>query len=308
MAERLSECLKTLDSIIGYFKKKKLKLMVTFSNLGFTNCLMLNYCHHHQIPTYLIINGLLTSSYLDEAKDAEWINAYGESIKTHYFRGMNNIVCLGDPRMDDYGQNISFKHINTDRPTIVIGTSGFNNIDLNSYVAVEFDFLYDLMAASNILKEKGKKMNLVLKIRPNGYIEQYDAFLKEYFPDVTVELYDQIPMKEVLSRADFYITFYSQSLFEASCMGIPVLYYKKDTEIIDPPFNGKSELVTACSFEDLVEKIERFYRRDPIYESFRDRGVMGKYIGPLDGLNVQRNIDFIYSLLSENPVPDQLIS
>ncbi|MFH1079086.1 MAG: hypothetical protein V1766_02305 [Pseudomonadota bacterium] len=301
ISERLVDCLKTLDSLSGYFKKKKLKLMVAISNIGFTNCLMLNYCHHHQIPTYLIINGLLTNSYLDEAKDAAWINAYGESVKTHYFRGMNNIVCLGDPRMDDYGQNVPLKSIDPGKPTIVIGASGFNNIDLNSYVVVEFDFLHDLLTACNRLKEKGREMRLVLKIRPNGYLEQYEAFLKEYFPDVTVELYDRIPMKEVLSRADFYITFYSQTLFEASCLGIPVLYYKKDTEISHPPFDGKSELVTASSVDDLVEKMELFYQNDRIYGAFKHRAVMERYIGPLDGHNLQRNMDFIYSLLSETP-------
>jgi len=299
IAERLSEQIKTLDSIIGYFKKKKLKLMVTFSNIGFTNCLMLNYCHHQQIPTYLIINGLLTNSYLDEAKDSTWINAYGESIKSHYFGGMDNIVCLGDPRMDGYGQQTSLKHINTDRPIIVIGTSGFNNIDLNSYVAVEFDFFYDLMTAFQILRTRGKDMNIVVKVRPNGYLTQYEDFLKEYFPDVTVALYDLIPIKDVLSQADLFITINSQTLFEASCMGVPVLFYKKDTEINHPPFDGKSELVTAISVDDLVKKIELFYENNDIYEVFKQRAVMEKYVGPLDGRNLQRNMDFIYSLISE---------
>jgi hypothetical protein len=308
ISEPLANCLKTLDCIRSYFKGKRLDLMVAVSNIGFTNCLMLNYCHHHQIPTYLIINGLLTNSYLDEAKDATWINAYGESVKTHYFRGMKNIVCLGDPRMDGYGPGVSTKRIEASEPTIVIGASGFNNIDLNSYVAVEFDFLHDLMTAFNLLRERGRKMHLVLKIRPNGYLGQYEAFLKEYFPGVTVELQDRTPMKEVLSRADFYITIYSQTLFEASCLGIPVLYYRKDTEFSHPPFDGKSELVTAGSVEDLLEKMELFYQQDGIYDAFKQKAVMERYIGPLDGHNLQRNMDFIYSLLPETPAGDRLHS
>ena len=297
----LADCLRTLDSIIIYFKKRKLKLMVTITNIGFTNCLMLNYCRHYQVPTYLIINGLLTNSYMDEAKDATWINAYGESVKKNYFRGMDNIVCLGDPRMDNYIINFKPNHINTDRPTIGIGTSGFSHIDLNSYVAVEFDFFYDLMTAFQILRKRGKDMDIIVKVRDNGYITQYEDFLKEYFPDMTVRLYNRVPIKDVLSQVDLFISISSQTLFEASCMGVPVLYYRKDTQILHPPFDGKSELVTAISVDDLINKIELFYENDEIFEVFKQRTVMEKYVGPLDGRNLQRNMDFIYSLISEEP-------
>lgn len=64
---------------------------------------------------------------------------------------------------------------------------------------------------------------------------------------MTVELHDQIPFGQLIRQADFYISFYSQTLFEASCLGIPALYYKKDNEIKYPPFDGASELITAAS-------------------------------------------------------------
>jgi len=298
--EPLAECLKTMDSIIAYFNKKKLNLMVTIANIGFTNCLMINYCQQHNIPTYLIVNGLLTHSYLDEAKEATWINSYGESIKNNYFRGISNVVCLGDPRMDDYINNFKAKNINTARPTIVIGTSGFSNADLNSYVAVEFDFLHDILIACQKLRTQGREMDIVLKVRPNGYIVQYVAFINEYFPEMTIQVYDNISMKEVLVKADFFISIYSQTLFEASCLGIPVLYYKKDTQISQPPFDGKSELATAFNLDDLVDKMEMFYGKDSIYEAFLDKKVMEKYVGCLDGRSTERNIDFIYSLIEQS--------
>ncbi len=293
----LAGCLQTVDCIIAYYKKNKLDLMVTIANIGFTNCLMLNYCHKYGIPTFLIINGLFAHSYLDEAKDATWINSYGESVKNNYFCNMQNIVCLGDPRMDDYINNASLKVINRQRPTIVIGASGFSNVDLNSYVAVEFDFFYDVMNALKTVCEKGKEMNIVLKVRANGYIEQYKSFLTEYFLGIPVTIYDDLSMKDIFSGADYFITIYSQTLFEASCLGIPVLYYKKDTQVNHPPFDGKSELVTAFCLSDLIDKIERFYNKDPIYEAFLDKKVMEKYVGCLDGKSTDRNIDFIYSLL-----------
>lgn len=292
----LAECLKTVDSIVGYFGRRKLNLMVTIANIGFTNCLMINYCHRHNIPTYLIINGLLAHSYLDEAKEATWINSYGESVRNNYFRGMDNVVCLGDPRMDEYVNGPDVKKVNRIRPTIVIGASGFSNVDLNSYVAVEFDFLYDILNAFQKLMARGRKMNIVLKVRSNGYAAQYEAFVNEYFPEIPVKIYDRMTMQEVLSNADLFISIYSQTLFEASCLGIPVMYYKKDTQLIHPPFDGKSELVTAFCLDDLIDKLEMFYCNSPIYDAFLDKKVMGKYVGYLDGKSTERNIDFIYSL------------
>lgn len=149
--------LKTMDNIIRYFKNRKLRLAVTISNIGIVNCLILNYCRRNNIPTYLVINGWLGNPYLDDAKDATWINAYGESIRLNYFRGMNNVICLGDPRMDAYVGHGSDKEIDRTCPTIVIGAAGFNNIDLNSYLAFEFDFLNDVLKTCVKLQKIGKK-------------------------------------------------------------------------------------------------------------------------------------------------------
>jgi hypothetical protein len=272
--------------------------MITTTNIGITNSLLQNYCRIQNIPIYLIINGLLGGDYLDEAKDATWINSYGESIKKNYFKEMDNILCLGDPRMDEY-QTADNKPINYTNPTIVVGAAGFSNINLNSYVAFEYDFINDVAYACRQLIENGNKMDLIVKVRSNGYIDQYISFFSEYYPDLTVTLYDSISMHNVLLNADFYISIYSQTLFEASCMGVPALYYKKDTELRDPPFDGNSELITALSQQDLIDKIELFYQKSSIYEAFKQRKIMEKYIGPLDGKNIDRNMDFIYSLVSQ---------
>ncbi|MFH1309464.1 MAG: hypothetical protein ABIH85_02150 [Candidatus Omnitrophota bacterium] len=291
--------IKILDTIVKFFDKKALSLMITVSNIGIVNCLVANYCKKNDIPVYLIVNGFLGKAYLSEAKEATWINSYGRSMKENYFRDMKNVVCLGDPRMDSYMESSAKKSINTETPTIVIGAGGFSNIDLNSYVAFEFDFLNDIMAACRKLRENGRKMDIIIKVRTNGYMEQYLNFVKEYYNDFHIQLYDKVSMKEVLEKADFYISIYSQTLFEASCLGIPVLFYKKDTEKSYPPFDGKSELVTAFSFEDLLEKMELFYKSDSIFDGFKKKEKMEKYIGLLDGHNLERNKEFIYSKIAQ---------
>lgn len=297
ISDSLSFYLNFLDSIVRFFSKRNLKLATPISNIGSINCLVLNYCVTHNIPSYLIINGLLTSSYLDEGKDATWINGYGESIRKNYFKNMDNVVCLGDPRLDDYVNLGKRRVVMRDFPSILIGTAGFNNIDLNSYVAYEFSFMKDVIDACQISIRNGRKMNLIVKVRPNGYLKQYEAFFKEYYPNMDVVLYDHISFRKLVETSDLYISFYSQTLFEASGLGIPALYYKNDNEIFHPPFDGKCELVTAFSVNDLVKKIDLFYEHDPVYGPFMEMKVMEKYVGPLDGNNVERNLDFIYSLL-----------
>lgn len=285
--------LKMLDSIINYFKNKDLRMIVTIGNVGIVNCLVMSYCKKKKIPRYMIINGLQTSSYLDEAKDADYFNSYSVSVKENYFKGMDNVFTFGDPRMDVYF-NVK-RDINRHYPTIAIGASGFSNADLNSYTAVEFTFIYDVSSALQNIIQQGKKMNIVIKVRGNGYIKQYQRFVEEYFGGMNIKIYDNIPIKEVLDKTDYYISTYSQTLFEAACMGIPVLYYKNDTELNHQPFDGNSELVTALNYNELVQKIKLFYEEDSIYNAFLNKRVIEKYIGYLDGRNLERNIDFIYS-------------
>jgi hypothetical protein len=299
IANCLSEKLRMLDCIIEYMDNNQIKLEVLIANLGHIAPLVDCVCKSRNIPSYFIINGILGNEFLDEGKYSTVVNAYSTSIRDNYFKGMNNIVCLGDPRMDAYSNIGDQRILNRMSPTIVIGASGHNNVDLNSYLAVEFDFLFDVLSAIYIMKSRNVSLQVILKVRANGYRKQYDAFINEYFPDLNVEIFENVPMMQVLKRSDFFISIYSQTLFEASCLGIPCLYYKKDTEIMDPPFDGKSELVSVSTVEDLVVAIEDFRSGNNRYNAFLDKSVMEKYIGSLDGGNLARNLNFIYELLEQ---------
>ena len=103
--------------------------------------------------------------------------------------------------------------------------------------------------------------------------------------------------KLFLKKTDFYISIYSQTLFEASCLGIPVVYYKKDTEITNKPFDNNSELVTILNTDDMIQAFYDFKANNQRYELFLNSKVMEQYIGFLDGNNLTRNIDFIYKIL-----------
>jgi len=296
LAEKLSYTINTADSIIDWFKNNRLDLMVPITNLWTENRLIMKYCQANNVPVFMIINGLLTFSYYQDAKDSDYVNCYSESIKEQYFNKSTNAVPLGDPRMDNYA-NLSNKRINYDNPTVVIGTAGFNPVDLNSYLAFEFDFLFDILHNLQLLNNTGAQIKVILKIRGNGYVHLYESFVNEYFPNLDIELIQDAAFTEVIKKADLYISIYSQTLFEASCMGVPVIYYKKDTQVVHKPFDGHSELVTAFDSEGLLLILERFLNRDPLFERFKQKEVMQQYVGFIDGGNTKRNVDYILNLV-----------
>lgn len=298
VAEVLPESLRALDCVIRYLDRHPLSLEVMIGNLGQLAMLVDSVAKSRGVPSYLIVNGFMGHAYLDESKYATVINAYSTSIKSNYFHGMNNIVCLGDPRMDTYAHTPR-KGINRAMPTIVIGTSGFNNTDLNSFLAVEFEFMYEVLSAIRNLGERGQHFRVVLKVRPNGYLKLYQRFTQEYFPGVVELILDNVPIRTVLEDADLFISIYSQTLFEASCLGIPVIYHKNDQEIIDPPFDGRSELVTTYDVETLNDALQDFLLGSSRFDAFLEKKVMEKYIGPLDGKNLKRNFDFVLDLLKQ---------
>jgi hypothetical protein len=147
--------------------------------------------------------------------------------------------------MDQYALT-PVKKINRINPTIGIGASGFSNIDLNSFLAVEFEFLREVLTAISNFEAEGTTFRVVLKVRPNGYIKQYQHFLEEYFPGVVDLIVDNVPMREVFDESDLFVSIYSQTLFEASCLVIPVIYHKMIK--IGSPFDCQSELVTTKMF------------------------------------------------------------
>ena len=295
----------TLNSIINYLDRNKVSLCVLIANIGHEATLFDCVCQTRNIPSYLIINGMLGPVYSDESKYATVINSYSTSIRDNYFIGMHNIVTLGDPRMDLYPVLSEYRKINRQKPTVLIGTSGFNSTDLNSYVAVEFDFMFDVLTVLQEIKSQGVDLTVIIKVRPNGYEKQYKNFANKFFPSLNSQIVSAVPMSQVFKKSDLYISIYSQTLFEASCLGIPVIFYKKDNETLMPPFDQNCELVTATSPEQLMGFFNDFKNNGSCYTDFLKREVMEKYIGPLDGNNLARNMDFIVNYLqSEGDLSD----
>jgi CDP-glycerol glycerophosphotransferase (TagB/SpsB family) len=126
-------------------------------------------------------------------------------------------------------------------------------------------------------------------VRANGYADDYRRFVEEWFCDFDVKIISSGSVKDLLANVDLFITFYSQTLFEASCLGIPCIFHKADEEVMDPPFDGRSEIVTTTSVDELRAAVLDFLAGHKRFDSFLRYEVMEKYIGPLDGRSLRRN-------------------
>ena len=301
IAPRVAESIRVLVGASRHLARDPFDLVLLISNIGEIVTIVDCVCRARGIPSFLIINGMLAAEYGDESKHATMINAYSTSIRDHYFRGMDNVVCLGDPRMDAYPPASRRSH-DPQRFTVTIGASGFNPTDLNSYVAVEFDFIGGVLEALRRVRDRGAEIRVVIKVRANGSKAQYARFTEEFFPGLVAEIVDDVPMRSVLHATDLFISIYSQTLFEASCMGIPVIYFRVGDVFKYPPFDGRSELVTVDTVEALLDAVEDFRHGSSRFAPFLDRDVMAQYIGPLDGRNLERNVQFTYDMLGASPL------
>jgi hypothetical protein len=293
----LPHYLSTIKNVKWFFSKMPISLAIPVTNLWFENRIIMNYCKTYNIPIFFIANGLLNNPLLNEGKDSNYVNCYSQVCKEDYFNNSNNVFSLGDPRMDFYSE-LSAKYIDRTTPIIIIGAAGYDPTDLNSYFSFEFDFLYDILKTISNLNEIGYKNKLLLKVRANGYNKLYENFCFEYFPKLEIEIIQNTPFSTIIKKADLYISFYSQTIFEASSLGIPVIYFKKDTQEIFRPFNFNGDLVTAKNSEDLFSKISLFYENHHTFNKIIDRKLLEFYIGPLDGNNCKRNINFIEKILN----------
>ena len=299
--------LSSIDKIFKLNNKVKLVLYVSISNLGIFETVLDEYCRINKIPRFLIINGFLTNDHYIDSRSGDHFNCYSQSIKMNFYKNSSNAIPLGDPRMDKYYElmqkKVSKYSPNKNEVVIGIGTAGYNNVDLLSYSAFEFEFLNGILATLQKIEFlTGKQMKLQLRVRSNGFIRQYEYFLETYYPELRIVISKSEDFITFAENLDLYITTYSQTLFEAASLGIPVIYFKKDLEILDPPFDGNSELTTAVNESELFDLVERVLGDETGTFATLDSQTIEKYFGYLDGFNLKRNIDFIYEILEKKEV------
>ena len=293
----------SIEEILKFSQKNTISLYISIANLGTFETVLDEFCRLSGIPRFLIINGYLSNDHYIDSREADVINCYSESIRNDFYRNSSKAVALGDPRMDKYAIKLirgkQFSEKDYEKFTIGIGTAGYNNVDVISYLAFEFEFIHDVFQVLDHFKSLPvKEICISLRVRSNGVRKQYVSFIEKFFPDMAVEIVEVMEFSEFIEGVDLYISTYSQTLFEAAAIGIPVIYFKKDLEVLNPPFDGNSELVTALDKISLLNCIEDVLDERKASFATLSTKEIEKYFGSLDGQNLKRNIQLIDSLIN----------
>jgi hypothetical protein len=296
ISDVLPQCLSDIDVIIFYQKAMNIRLSIPVSSLGVRQILVESVLDSYSVPSFLILNGMMNSKFGDESKKASIINCYSEGIKREYFKEAKNALPLGDPRMDRYSFQ-SPKRFDSNVPekiTVGVGTSGFNSIDLNSYAAIEFEFINDIL---EILEDRSPFItSIVLKTRANNSRKQYEKFINEHWNTSKnrILLSEISDFSNFIASCDVYISTYSQTLFEAAAAGVPPVYYKKDVEKLYPPFDDSGELMTAPNREALAILIDKVLdKKSNLTSMIPSLDYIEEYVGKVDGQSMRRNLEFI---------------
>lgn len=296
ISDVLPQCLSDMDVITVYQKAMNIRLSIPVSSLGVRQILVESVLDSYGVPSFLILNGMMNSKFGDESKKANFINCYSEGIRREYFKEAMNALPLGDPRMDKYffqGPKKVDSNVSA-QIRVGVGTSGFNSIDLNSYVAIEFEFINDIL---EILENGSLSISsIVLKTRANNSRKQYEKFINKYWKSgknkiLISEIND---FSNFVASCDVYISTYSQTLFEAAAAGVPPVYYKKDVEKLYPPFDGSGELMTAPNREALRILINKVLdNKSNLASMIPSLDYIEEYVGKVDGQSMRRNLEFI---------------
>lgn len=296
--KNLALAINNIISTKNYLKDKNLVLSVYVTDLWLKNSIIVQFSKINKVPIYFILNGLLNTDYYFDGKFADYINCYSESIKKNIFKSIDNVFPIGDPRLDKYNLSINKKReLNSKTLNIGIGAAAYNNTDVGSFLAYEFEYLNDVL--TSISNFKDLEIVIYVKSRANNYTSLYHNFISEYYSHLNVIIVTESSFAEFIRKIDLYITFYSQTLFESSLNNVPCIYFNNVKEYRHEPFDFKSTLKSASNVYELNQLIQEYLKEGNFGWEFSARSNLEYFIGKFDNSNLQRNLNFINDIISQ---------
>ena len=95
---------------------------------------------------------------------------------------------------------------------------------------------------------------------------------------------------------DLLIINYSTGIFETDLMGIPVIFYHPNNQMLFEPFNGFKQLPTAFNKRELKSVLKKVFCDKKYAYSFTDLQVLKPFVGTVDGKAGKR----IFSIITKS--------
>lgn len=228
-----------------------------------------------------------------------------EEIRKYYAEGFGisdeKVLATGIPRTDifadeEYAKNIKenfyAKYPQLKDKKIVFFAPTFRGIGQKSayYPTTVFD-------PNEFYEKIGDEYAILIKFHP-FCSERFT--IKEKYKDYIIDLSDEDELNDLLFVTDLLITDYSSSVFEASLLNIPMLFYPYDL------YQYISERDFYCDFESFVpgkiaftfdELTDAVNKGD--FEEYKIEPFKHKFFTELDGKSSQRVADAVIKALKE---------
>jgi len=284
-----------INVLESFIEKNDIKNFLSCSDGPWKTRLIVKLFQKYKINNTVIMNGWLGDEFQKEAKLATTTLCYGESYLKNYFKNKKDVRVTGNPLFDKAYEKRKYIKPTFPPRRIMIGSSTFSPVDINYHYYDSEKYLIDIFDVLNKFKnEKNIKFEIELKLHPADSPEFYQWFLKENGYS-EIKIISHGDFQKLVSRFDLLIINYSTGIFETALMGIPVIFYHPNNQILFEPFNGFKQLPTAFNkyeLEDILRRI--FHDRDYAY-SFTDLEVLKPFAGTMDGKAGERILDIITS-------------
>ena len=283
----------------SFIKKNDIKSFLSCSDGPWKTRLIVKLCQKYKIDNMVIMNGWLGDEFQQEAKLATTTLCYGESYLKNYFKNKKDVRVTGNPLFDKAYEKRKFANPKFPPRRIMIGSFTFSPADINCHYYDNEKCLLDILDVLKRFKnDQNLKYEIVLKLHPADCLEFYQWFLKENgYSEIKIISHGNF--QKSISRFDLLIINYSTAIFETALMGIPVIFYHPNNQMLFEPFNGFKPLPTAFNkyeLEDILKKV--FHDRDYAY-SFTNLEVLRPFTGTMDGKSGDRILGIITSNLNK---------
>ncbi len=274
-----------IDKVVNYFSKVRIDLILTQSDSTIDYRYIFNIARKMNIKNYIHPDGPRFIIMIG-ARYAENILLYSTSTLNDYkVSGVkSNMFVVGNPPF----QKLFKSSLNTqnaistgNKKRILVGAKNEGPWILGNYLSSSIQFLEDILKGIYPLRE-----HFEVTVRNNPAQSNFLNLLKNrHFKDYDFEIQEasKVPFLEAVHDFDIFILKWTTIVYEAAILGKLVIFYSDNNLFLYPPFDGKSELTTAGSPDELTTILKNILNGNfSDYLKFNKQDVLEKYVGPLD--------------------------
>lgn len=244
------------------------------------------------ITTVLVNDGWKGDDHQPEGMTADRVCALSASTAETYFRARRAgtpVAVTGDPRTDLAGRPpsraIGISGV-TGLQRVLVGSFTFSPLDLLCRRSDPEVFLDEVLAGIGA-SERGRGAQITIKLHPADREAVYASVLDRH-AGLNLQVVATGDISELFGACDAYVSTYTTSLLQAAAAGVPIAYYRVNSQRLHAPFSGDElmQRATASTPDELAALLDGGRLLEAPGAAWLER-----YLGPSDGHCTDRLLD-----------------